>query len=122
MGRQPLHRFMHPPATAVSRLLYGTGAGLFFGAGLAFQSGHTVQDQPPFLIVVLALGGLALAAAWSLANGVGPLAQRFSHETDEEMAKRIQHEVDDLQRAEDVNAKWAELEAKVLTKDLGEEE
>ena len=38
------------------------------------------------------------------------------------MAKRIQHEVDDLQRAEDVNAKWAELEAKVLTKDLGEEE
>ena len=122
MGRGLLHRFMHPPATAASRLLYGTGVGLLLGAGLAFQSGHTVQDQPPFLIVVLAVALLAIGAAWSLTNGVGPLAQRFSHETDEEMAKRVQTEVDDLQRVEDVNAKWAELEAKVLTRDLGEEE
>ena len=38
------------------------------------------------------------------------------------MAARVRAEMDEVQRSEDVTAKWAELEAKVLTQDLGEEE
>jgi hypothetical protein len=122
MGALPLHELMHPPAVAVKRLLYGTGTGLLLGAGLALQNGHSIQEQPPLLagFLVLALG--MIAAGWSLSKGFGPLAQRYSQESDEEMAKRVQAEVDDLQRSEEVNAKWARLEANVLSKDLGEEE
>ena len=43
-------------------------------------------------------------------------------ETEEAMAARVRAEMDEVQRSEDVTAKWAELEAKVLTQDLGEEE
>ncbi len=50
-----------------------------------------------------------------------PDAQLAREKTDEAMAARVQYEIDDVQRSEDVNSKWAELEAKVLTHDLGEE-
>ena len=46
----------------------------------------------------------------------------FHSETEEAMAARVRTEIDEVHRSEDVTAKWAELEAKVLTQDLGEEE
>ena len=51
-----------------------------------------------------------------------PLAGLFSHESEEAMAQRIREEIEEVHRSEDVTSKWAELEAKVLTHDLGEEE
>jgi len=114
-------RGMHPPAIGVSRLLYGTGFGLLLGVGLGLQAGRSVTSQPPVLILLAAGAVLSIVLGWMLANGSGPLAALFSHETDEAMAARVQYEIDDVQRSEDVNSKWAELEAKVLTHDLGEE-
>ena len=38
------------------------------------------------------------------------------------MSVRVQTDIDEIQRSEEVAAKWAELEAKVLTRDLDEEE
>ena len=56
-----------------------------------------------------------------LANGNGPLARWFSHETEEAMASRVRAEIEEVHRSEDVTAKWAAMEAKVLSQDLGEE-
>lgn len=113
---------MHPPAVAVTRLLYGTGFGLLLGGGLGLQSGRSLESQPPLLAGMLALSGLFLAMGWLLSKGKGPLASLFSSEPDEAMAQRVKQEMEEIQRSEDVTAKWAELEAKVLSSDLGGEE
>ena len=37
---------MHPPATAMTRLLYGTAAGLTLGVGFALQGERVVLAEP----------------------------------------------------------------------------
>ena len=113
---------MHPPNVAVQRLLYGTSIGLLLGVGFGLQAGRELGASPPAIEVFSALAVLCLAMGWMLGNGTGPLARWFSHETEAAMAARVRAEMDEVQRSEDVTAKWAELEAKVLTQDLGEEE
>jgi len=49
------------------------------------------------------------------------LAERFSYESEAEMAQRVSDEINEVQRSESVNAKWARLEADVLAHHLGEE-
>ena len=113
---------MHPPAVAVTRLLYGTGLGLLLGGGFGLQSGRSLDAQPPVLAGMLVLSGLFLLLGWLLSQGKGPLASLFSSESDEAMAQRVKQEMEEIQRSEDVTAKWAQLEAKVLSSDLGEEQ
>ena len=107
---------MHPPAVAASRLLVGAGVGAGLAVGLSLQR----QGMPSTPALVLsALGAACLAAGWALNQGAGPLATRFSKESDLEMESRVKAEVKAWESAEDVNAKWAALEAKVLTDELG---
>lgn len=49
------------------------------------------------------------------------MAERFSYESEAEMAQRVSDEINEVQRSESVNAKWARLEADVLSHHLGEE-
>ena len=112
---------MHPPAVAVIRLLNGTGLGLLMGVGFALQAGQTPTEQPPVLLGFLGLAGLMFLMAWSVNRGIGPVAKRFSYESETEMARRVSDEINEVQRSESVNAKWARLEADVLAHDLGEE-
>ena len=112
---------MHPPSVAVERLLYGTGVGLLLGIGFGLQTGRSFGSTSLALelFIVLAVGCFVLG--WMLGNGGGPLARWFSHETEDAMAKRVRSDIEEVHRSEDVTAKWAEMEAKVLTEDLGEE-
>ncbi|WP_338174518.1 hypothetical protein [Candidatus Poseidonia alphae] len=113
---------MHPPAVAVSRLLMGAGVGLFLGVGFAMQEGRasltTIGAFHGFAIVAL----VCFVLGWQLSNGKGPLSSQFSSENDEAMAARVRDDIEDVQRSEDVNNAWAELETKVLTSELNEEE
>ncbi len=113
--------FMHPPSVAVERLLYGTGVGFLLGIGFGLQSGRTLGATPPVMEVFIGAAVLFFVLGWTIGNGTGPLARWFSHETEADMARRVRSEIDEVQRSEDVTSKWAELEAKVLTHDLGEE-
>ena len=113
---------MHPPSVAVERLLYGTGVGLLLGLGFGLQSGRTLGANPPVMEVFVGAAVLCFLMGWTLSNGTGPLARWFSHESEEAMARRVRAEIEEVHRSEDVTSKWAELEAKVLTQDLGEEE
>ena len=113
---------MHPPSVAVERLLYGTGVGLMLGTGFALQSGRSFGGQPPFLELFLVFAVACFALGWTLSKGMAPLASWFSSETEEAMSVWVRTDIDEIQRSEEVAAKWAELEAKVLTRDLGEEE
>lgn len=115
---------MHPPAIAMTRLLYGTATGLVLGLGFALQAERVSLAEPSLAHGFSILAGLCFASGWLLSRGKGPLARYFSSESDDAMAKRVKEEVEELQRSEDVNAKWAHLEAKVLTSEVnrGEEE
>jgi hypothetical protein len=113
---------MHPPSVAVKRLLYGTGIGLLLGVGFGLQAGRSTGASPPSLEIFFGLAVLCFGLGWMLGNGTGPLARWFPHETEEGMAARVRTEMEEVHRSEDVTAKWAQLEAKVLTQDLGEEE
>ena len=113
---------MHPPNIAVERLLYGTGVGLLLGAGFGLQSGRSWGAQPPALELFLIAAVICFLLGWTLGNGAGPLARWFSDETEDEMAKRVRADIEEVHRSEDVTAKWAAMEAKVLSQDLGEEE
>jgi hypothetical protein len=117
----PLGLVMHPPSVAVERLLYGTGVGLLLGIGFGLQAGRSFGSTylALELFIVLAVGCFVLG--WMLGNGGGPLARWFSHETEDAMAKRVRSDIEEVHRSEDVTAKWAEMEAKVLTEDLSEE-
>ena len=114
-------RHMHPPNVAVERLLYGTGVGLLLGAGFGLQNGRVFGASPPALEGFLLAGALCFLLGWMLGNGNGPLARWFSHETEEAMASRVRADIEEVHRSEDVTAKWAAMEAKVLSQDLGEE-
>lgn len=108
---------MHPPAVAASRLLLGAGIGGLLAVGLDARDG----SGGGFTAAVFAsLSTGCLLLGWSLSRGVGPMANMFSDESDEEMALRIKSSVEDWEASEDVNAKWAALEAKVLSNDLSE--
>ena len=115
-------RFMHPPAVAVQRLLYGTGVGLLLGVGFGLQAGRSLGSSTYAIELLSATSVLFFVLGWMLGNGVGPLAVLFSHESEEVMAQRVREEIEEVHRSEDVTSKWAELEAKVLTHDLGEQE
>lgn len=112
---------MHPPSVAVERLLYGTGVGLLLGVGFGLQSGRNFGSPYLALELFIALAVGCFVLGWMLGNGTGPLARWFSHETEDAMAKRVRLDIEEVHRTEDVTAKWAEMEAKVLTEDLGEE-
>ena len=113
---------MHPPNVAVERLLYGTAVGLLLGAGFGLQAGRSWGAQPPALELFLTAAVVCFILGWTLGNGTGPLARWFSHETEEAMAERVRADIEEVHRSEDVTAKWAAMEAKVLSQDLGEEE
>jgi NhaP-type Na+/H+ or K+/H+ antiporter len=116
-----LGQVMHPPSVAVERLLYGTGVGLLLGVGFGLQSGRNFGSPYLALELFIALAVGCFVLGWMLGNGTGPLARWFSHETEDAMAKRVRLDIEEVHRTEDVTAKWAEMEAKVLTEDLGEE-
>lgn len=112
---------MHPPSVAVARLLYGTGVGFLLGVGFGLQSGRMLGANPPVMEAFVGAAVLCFILGWALSNNTGPLARWFSDETEADMVRRVRSEIDEVQRSEDVTSKWAELEAKVLTHDLGEE-
>jgi len=113
---------MHPPAVAVSRLLIGSGMGLLLGIGFALQDQRSSLSSPNALHGFALVAIICLTLGWQLSNGKGPLASQFSNESDEAMATRVREDVEDVQRSADLNNAWAELEAKVLSSELGEEE
>ena len=110
------------PAQSARRLLLGTGLGLLLAGGFGFVSGiisvntFTAGYLVPFAGIVL------ITLSKSTGIGEGPLSKWFPNENDAAMASRVEFEITQQKRDDDIGNAWAKLEHSMLSKELVAEE
>ena len=110
------------PAKSAQRLLIGTGLGLILASGLALISGALDVEQPEIGFVVPLFGLILLALSVPTGRGEGPLAGFFPDENKSAMTDRVESELTNSKKEDDVGNAWAKLEHTMLSKELEEEE
>lgn len=114
---------MDSPAEAAQRLLMGTGLGLLLVSGLAFQSEMLSLDSASvgWAIPISAIVCILLAFSGRKETG-GLLGGLFSAEDEGAVAERIGSEISAEEKDASVGGAWAELEANLLSDEIGEDE
>ena len=109
------------PAKSAHRLLTGTGLGLLLVSGLGLISGNMSVEKPDIGLIIPLVGIILLALSGPTGRGEGPLAGYFPNENKSSMAIRVENELNDSLKEEDVGNAWAKLEHTMLSKELEEE-
>ena len=109
------------PARSAQRLLIGTGLGLILASGLALISGSLDVEKPEIGFVVPLIGLILLALSVPTGRGEGPLAGFFPDENKSAMTDRVESELTNSKKEDDVGNAWAKLEHTMLSKELEEE-
>ena len=110
------------PAKSAQRLLLGTGLGLILASGLALISGALEIEKPEIGLIVPLMGIILLSLSGPTGRGEGPLGTLFPNENKSEMADRIESELTNSKKEDDVGNAWAKLEHTMLSKELEEQE
>jgi hypothetical protein len=113
---------MGNPSDAASKLLYGTGLGLFLVAGFGLIEGRMELNELGIGWIFVLIGTILIGLGNTLGNGSGPLTEAFPNESADELAMRVRGEIDDTIKDASVGSAWAELEANVLEEELSEQE
>lgn len=113
---------MHAPHKAASYLFGGLGVGLLLATGFALQQGRMSLAPLNFGHAILGAGLVSLLMSYLILRGKGPLAKMFPNESLEQLSDRLQSEFQEEEKYERVSNAWAELEANVLSSELGESE
>lgn len=113
---------MSNPSDAASKLLYGTGFGLFLVAGFGLIEGRMAITEIGTGWLFILLGAIALLLGNALSGGSGPLATAFPNESSEDLAIRVRKDINASIKDASVGSAWAELEANVLEEELSEQE
>ena len=113
---------MDEPAKAASRLLYGTGFGLILACGFGLIQGRMEITVVGFGHVFLVISLICLASAILLKQNSNYLSKYFPNEDEEQMADRIEKEIQEIGNDSAVGNAWAELESKVLETEIGLEQ
>ena len=105
------------PAERARKILLGTGMCLVFVFAVGLSQGRYSLDLDIGLMFPL-LGILLISA------GVmrGSLGQQFPDESDDEMTRRVQGDVEETEREKNVGQAWASLQQHVLKSELDESE
>ena len=112
---------MDEPSKVANRILLSTGFGLILVCGFAIIEGRMVLSKlgPGHLFLI---AGLAIVVMSRLLNyETSKLAKLFPNESQEELTKRIDNELNQIERESRVGNAWAELESKVLISEIGGE-
>jgi len=109
------------PAKSAQRLLLGTGLGLILASGLALISGVLEVEKPEIGFIVPLIGIVLLGLSGPTGRGEGPLGTLFPDENKSAMTERIEGELNNTKKEEDVGNAWAKLEHNMLSKELEEE-
>lgn len=106
------------PAERAKKLLLGTGLCLIFifAIGLSNErfSITTLDAGWLFLVAGIFMAGIGLTK--------GSFTSQFPDESDEEMTDRVQDEITETKREENIGDAWASLEHNVLKNELSESE
>lgn len=113
---------MENPAKAASRLLLSTGLGLILVTGLALQRGLLTISEPNFGWLFPISGFVFIAMSKMMKKGIGPLSKIFPNEDAEELVERISEEVSVSEKHDKMGGAWAQLEASLLSTEIGEDE
>jgi hypothetical protein len=105
------------PADRARKILLGTGMCLMFVFAVGLSQGRYSLDFD--IGLVFPLIGILL-----IGMGVmqGSLGQQFPDESDDEMTRRVQGDVEETEREKNVGQAWASLEHHVLKSKLDESE
>jgi hypothetical protein len=105
------------PAERARKILLGTGMCLMFVFAVGLSQGRYSLDFD--IGLVFPLIGILL-----IGMGVmqGSLGQQFPDESDDEMTRRVQGDVEETEREKNVGQAWASLEHHVLKSKLDESE
>jgi hypothetical protein len=105
------------PADRAKKILLGTGMCLMFVFAVGLSQGRYSLDFDiglvfPFIgILLIGMGVMQ-----------GSLGQQFPDESDDEMTRRVQGDVEETEREKNVGQAWASLEHHVLKSKLDESE
>jgi uncharacterized membrane protein len=113
---------MDEPAKAASRLLYGTGFGLILACGFGLILGRMDITILGAGHIFLLISLICLVSARLLKQKQNYLKSYFPDENENQMAERIQHEMQEIENDSAVGNAWAELESKVLEKEINSEQ
>ena len=105
------------PADRAKKILIGTGMCLLFVFAVGLSSERYSSDPSigwSFPIIGIVLVGIGLTR--------GNLGQQFPDESDVEMTKRVQGDVEETEREANVGQAWASLEQHVLKSEIDESE
>jgi len=105
------------PADRARKILLGTGMCLMFVFAVGLSQRRYSLDFDIGLIFPL-IGILLI----SLGVMQGSLGQQFPDESDDEMTRRVQGDVEETEREKNVGQAWASLEHHVLKSELDESE
>ena len=105
------------PADRARKILLGTGMCLVFVFAVGLSQGRYSLNFDIGLIFPL-IGILLI----SMGVMQGSLGQQFPDESDDEMTRRVQGDVEETEREKNVGQAWASLEHHVLKSELDESE
>ena len=108
---------MDSPAAAANRLFVGAGLGLLLVTGLALQRGMLDFNE-------VSVGwSIPICAILCFLIGRGGLISNyFPDENDSQLVSRIADEIAIEEKEADVGGAWAQLEADLLSQEIGEDE
>lgn len=113
---------MDQPAKAASRLLYGTGFGLILACGFGLIQGRMELSVLGFGHVFLFISLICLVSARLLKQNQNYLKSYFPDEDENQLTERIKSEIEEIENDSAVGNAWAELESKVLEKEINSEQ
>jgi len=113
---------MDQPAKAASRLLYGTGFGLILACGFGLIQGRMELSVISFGHVFLLISLICLISARLLKQNQNYLKSYFPDEDENQLTERIKSEIEEIENDSAVGNAWAELESKVLEKEINSEQ
>ena len=113
---------MDEPAKAASRLLYGTSFGLILACGFGLMQGRMEISVLGFGHIFLLFSLICLVSARLLKQNHNYLKSYFPDEDENQMAERIQKEMQEIENDSAVGNAWAELETQVLEMEINSEQ
>ena len=113
---------MDEPSKAANRILLGTGFGMILICGFAIIEERMVVDKLGVGHLFLLTGIICLVMSRLLNYDASFLANIFPNETEAELKQRVSSEVNQITQDNRMGNAWAELESKVLTDEIIEEQ